>query len=199
MCRPYAVQLRMYQKTPNIPSMRIEPSVIRAPSSGNDMPVNCRNGADSSISCARIVSLPEYQRLRAKKMLQVPSLTMNGGKSSRVTSTALRRPPPMPTTSRQHDERLGDGHEADERDLLEHERDVEGMEKLVPNDDAEKNHAEQQHNGGNCRRIHVQEVLQPLERRVFVFVEGRDFGIALLRYLFVVGHPLRRLLLAIGH
>ena len=44
--------------------------------------MNCRKGAAASTSCWRMVSLREYQRLSAPKMLQVPSVTMNGGSRS---------------------------------------------------------------------------------------------------------------------
>ena len=64
----------------------------------NDAPVHCRNGAVASISWERIVSLPEYQRLSAKKMLQVPSVTMKGGRRSRVTRKPLMAPQITPTS-----------------------------------------------------------------------------------------------------
>ena len=41
------------------------------------------------MSVPRIVSLWEYQRLSAKKTFSVPSVTMNGGSRSRVTSSAV--------------------------------------------------------------------------------------------------------------
>ena len=40
----------------------------------------------SDMSVPRIVSLLEYQRLSAKKMFSVPSVTMNGGSLRLVTS-----------------------------------------------------------------------------------------------------------------
>src|SRR5215813_9677325 len=89
----------MYQNSPNVASMSNDPNMMRAPSSGNDVPVHCRKGAVSSMSCARMVSLPEYQRLSAKKMLQLPSVTMNGGNLSRVTSSPLIDPQTTPTTN----------------------------------------------------------------------------------------------------
>ena len=51
------------------------------------------------MSVPRIVSLCEYQRFSAKKMFSVPSVTMNGGSLSRVTSSPLSRPQAVPTTN----------------------------------------------------------------------------------------------------
>ena len=51
--------------------------------------MNCRKGAAASTSCCRMVWLCEYQRLSAPKMLQVPSVTMNGGSRRQVTSDAV--------------------------------------------------------------------------------------------------------------
>ena len=56
------------------------------------VPSHCSSGAVFSMSCARMVSLCEYQRLSAKKMVQVPSVTMKGGSVSRVTSKPLISP-----------------------------------------------------------------------------------------------------------
>ncbi len=114
-------------------------------------------------------------------MLQVPSVTMNGGSRRWVTSTPLtsrRRcadeeadgkasgagtPAPtasLPmTTERQHhdradrevdaggqdDQRLGDAENADDRDLLQDQREVEGIEEALADDGAEEQHAQQQH------------------------------------------------------
>ena len=50
------------------------------------------------MSVPRIVSLWEMYRLSAKKMFSVPSVTMNGGSRSRVTSMPLSRPQAVPTT-----------------------------------------------------------------------------------------------------
>ena len=44
------------------------------------------------MSCERMVSEAEYQRLSAKKIDQVPSVTMKGGSLSRVTSDAVDQP-----------------------------------------------------------------------------------------------------------
>ena len=63
------------------------------------LPSHSRNGADASMSCARMVSLREYQVLSAPKMLHVPSVTMKGGSLSLVTSSPLRAPQSRPTIS----------------------------------------------------------------------------------------------------
>src|SRR5882724_1037158 len=60
------------------------------------VPSTCRNGAAFATSCERMVSEAEYQRLSAKKIDQVPSVTMKGGSLSRVTSTPLTAPQPPP-------------------------------------------------------------------------------------------------------
>ena len=49
------------------------------------------------MSMPRIVALSEYQRLIAKKMYSVPSVTMNGGSFRRVISAPLSRPQAVPT------------------------------------------------------------------------------------------------------
>ena len=55
------------------------------------------HSSSDGMSVPRIVSLWEYQRLSAKKMFSVPSVTMNGGSRSRVTSAPLSRPQAVPT------------------------------------------------------------------------------------------------------
>src|SRR6266404_5406615 len=60
------------------------------------VPSTCRNGAAFATSCERMVSEAEYQRLSAKKIDQVPSVTMKGGSLSRVTRTPFIAPQPPP-------------------------------------------------------------------------------------------------------
>src|SRR5262249_34942897 len=91
------------------------------------------------------------------------------------------------------------GHEADDRDLLQHKREVEGVQEAAARDDAEEDDAQQKDDRGNRRRVDVEKVLQSPQECDFVFIEGRNLGIALLRHLLVVGHRWRGWLCARGH
>ena len=55
------------------------------------------------------------------------------------------------------------------------------MEELAADDDAEQDDAQQQHDDGNRRRVGVQEMLQPPQRGILLFVEAGNLRIALLR------------------
>ena len=86
-----------YQNTANSATISSEPTVSRAPKKSNGVPVSCRNPAAAATSWERMVSLAEYQRFNAKKMLQVPSVTMNGGSLKYATRAPLIAPHSAPT------------------------------------------------------------------------------------------------------
>ena len=78
----------------------------------------------SGMSEPRTVSLLETTELSEKKMLSVPSVTMNGGSLSRVTSKPLRAPIAVPQTQpdqqRQHAGHAQLGREVGHQDRGEH-------------------------------------------------------------------------------
>ena len=57
------------------------------------------SGAWASMSWLRMLSPPDSQSTSAKKIDQVPSVTMKGGSLILATSVPLRRPQRPPTTS----------------------------------------------------------------------------------------------------
>ena len=67
-----------------------------APKTPTRSPKNLRAGAAPSMSEDRTVCASDSQRFRAKKMDQVPRVTMNGGKRNRVIRSPFRKPQAVP-------------------------------------------------------------------------------------------------------
>src|SRR5205823_9530287 len=59
-------------------------------------------------------------------------------------------------------------------DLLQHQRQVEGMQEAVADDDAEQQDGEQQDDERNDRRVAVQEMLQPAKEGGVLLLEDRN-------------------------
>ncbi len=70
--------------------------MIRAPPSAMLSPKNFKSGAISSNVWLRIDCAPESQRLSAKKIFHVPSVTINGGNLIRVTKNPFSAPAQIP-------------------------------------------------------------------------------------------------------
>ena len=79
-----------------IASMRMTPVVMRNDPMLMAVPVQSRS---SGMSLLWIVCPPEYSRVKATKMFNVPSVTMNGGRRRRVTSRPFRPPAAVPTVN----------------------------------------------------------------------------------------------------
>jgi hypothetical protein len=86
----------MYVKTAYIRSISTTPVVILNDPSEIGSPVHSRM---PGMSFSWMVWPDEYSRVSARKILNVPSVTMNGGRRNRVTRRPFRPPARVPTTN----------------------------------------------------------------------------------------------------
>ena len=81
----------------------------------------------------------------------------------------------------QDDERLRGADDADDRDLLQDQRQGEGGEELAAEQHAEEDQRQHQHDQRHEGRVAVQDMLDALDRRPVVVLERGDLGRALPR------------------